>query len=209
MPLLQNKKEQELSANEVLLRVLCIASVRQKVLNDTEEVLQENSCLAGGKSSLEFLHTTVKDDMVDVMVSYRVKLPYAFGIEISYPIVQRCRIRAWTGRSGEIREDNPKEMVYITENGSAYHKSAGCTHLRLSICFISSSELETARNNNGGKYKPCEKCAKQGEDRNQVYITKEGNRYHNSIGCSGLKRSVRKVLKSEVKGKSACMRCYK
>ena len=42
-----------------------------------------------------------------------------------------------------------------------------------------------------------------------LYVTSDGDRYHNSLACPGLKRSVRSIPKSEALGKGLrpCGRC--
>lgn len=186
--------------------VICMVMAREKVIEYSGDVLNECICLEDGTDGLKFFHSSVTDEYVDIVVHYRVKLPYAFGLDASFPIVQRCRMRTWTGVSGQIQEED-EGLVYITETGNVYHESTECTHIKLKIQLISGLELAAARNNGGSKYKPCDKCAKNGLEGNKAYITREGDKYHNSLSCSGLKRSVRQIPKSQISEKSACTRC--
>ena len=125
----------------------------------------------------------------------------------STTIVSCCYMRAWTGYDVEHKApaEDGEEYVYITEYGEVYHRARNCTHLALSIELAGEEEVEGKRNQSGERYRPCEKCG--GEGLGIVYITKEGNRYHNTIHCSGLKRSVRCVPLSEAGSRTACGRC--
>lgn len=83
-----------------------------------------------------------------------------------------------------------------------------CSYLQLSIQYVQYSELQNMRNEGGGKYHKCEQCV-YGQAMNGVYITSYGNRYHNSLNCSSLKRTIRAVYKSEVAGRGGCSKCAK
>ena len=115
------------------------------------------------------------------------------------------RIKEWKGnkKAGVGSEDD--ETVYITETGLVYHKDYHCTHLDLSIHMVQTSDISSMRNADGGKYYACEHCMRNGGD--GVYITDTGDRYHSSLSCSGLKRTVYAVPISEAVGKGACSRC--
>ncbi len=125
------------------------------------------------------------------------------------------KVHAWTGKEyvneegqagGEEKEKEP--MVYVTENGSVYHKDIGCSYLDLSISHVSKNAAEGLRNHYGEKYSPCETCGKGQDQGGMVYITETGNRYHTLESCSGLKRTVRMEKQSHVSGKMhACSRC--
>ena len=56
------------------------------------------------------------------------------------------------------------------------------------------------------KIHSCEKCGSDGET-GIIYYTEKGNRYHSSEHCSGLKRTVHMVKKSEVSHMHQCQRC--
>ena len=99
------------------------------------------------------------------------------------------------------------QIVYVTDTGVGYHKNPHCTHLDLSIHVAASSELNSLRNESGGKYHACEKCVHGSSMGGSVYITNQGDRYHNSLTCSGLKRTVYTARISEVPGKRACSKC--
>lgn len=118
------------------------------------------------------------------------------------------KVHTWTGYRGDGESQSGEgEMVYITQTGSVYHLDAGCSYLALSIENVSLRELGVRRNESGGKYTPCEKCIRDGNALSSVYITGSGDKYHSQITCSGLKRTVRMVEKSQLSGWRVCSRC--
>lgn len=154
-----------------------------------------------------------ENDMIHLVMTYQVKAPVG-GITLpGVFFLQRASVRGWTGRKGSEGissnhgEDGEAEgrTVYVTEHGTVYHTDPHCTHIKLSIQSVSRDSLTERRNNGGEIYHSCEKCGKYAGD--QVYITAEGNRYHSSLECSGLKRTVKEVSLEEAKKLRPCSKC--
>lgn len=128
-------------------------------------------------------------------------------------ILNRVKVHTWTGKAfseWNVGTDKEiEEMVYVTESGGVYHVNPGCTYLKLSVKKVSGAQVSSLRNSGGGKYHACETCSRNQKPAGTVYITRDGNRYHNHADCSGLKRTVRLVCKSDVDGMAVCSRCGK
>lgn len=153
-----------------------------------------------------------EDETIDLVLTYQIRSPISVVKLPGNFFIQRARVRAWTGRTPSDGNDGTEEgdadgdCVYVTETGSVYHEDAECTHLKLSIREVDASALGMLRNNNGGIYHECEKCGGLA-DGGRAYITNEGDKYHSSLACSGLKRTVRQVSKEELGNMRACSKC--
>lgn len=151
------------------------------------------------------------DGVVDLTVPF-VAAPYAKTIGFRSKLFYvRYFAKAWTGYSGGYGQGNPdaETYVYLSATGTeVYHLRADCSYLNVRPKQVSQAALVTKRNSNGGRYKPCERCL-AGPYSDPVYICEWGDRYHCSLDCSGLKRSVRKVTMGEAvtDGRRACSRC--
>jgi hypothetical protein len=173
-----------------------------------------HSCIRDGFKGISFRDSEIlkEDDAIDIVVRYQVFLPIKIFSFQDMEMLQRVRVRAWTGyevaATYSLEEDNGKTaMVYITETGRVYHKSVSCSHIKLSVSAIAGLPT-TQRNDNGGKYYPCEKCC-EGElnPYGTYYITSDGTRYHTKRDCSKIKRNVKEIPLSEVGNRPACKRC--
>lgn len=122
----------------------------------------------------------------------------------------RGRVAVWVGRqNGENESETGKNttLVYMAENGSVYHTTSRCSHLALNIRQIPAATVDMLRNEQGGKYRACEKCVGEGAKTPLLFVTDRGDCYHNSLECSGLKRSVRLVELESLEGVPCCSRC--
>ncbi|MCI1305972.1 MAG: hypothetical protein LKG40_07115 [Lachnospiraceae bacterium] len=133
-------------------------------------------------------------------------LPFPFR---KFRFICRGRVRAWVGYTEEDdgSDADDDEMVYVTEHESVYHTSSACTHLDLSWEAVPGAGVSRLRNEYGSKYHACEKCVSGGRPAAVVYLSREGDAFHNSPSCSGLTRHVRIVKKSEVENLPECSRC--
>lgn len=187
-----------------------------------QEYLDEESinvnCITGGVSGI-WLSVSDADEkeVIEITAIYQIQFPIPFFGEKSSLIEQTVKTRAFVGKKmkkeqkevGDSEKNSEEDdyLVYIAENGSVYHRSETCSHLKLAISETDEKGLETKRNDSGAKYKACEKCINSKVNGERLYIAKEGDRYHISLSCSGLKRTVYTVYYSKVKEMRKCSRC--
>lgn len=169
----------------------------------------DGSPINGGFSGIGWDNSSVleKDDCIDLIATYTVKPPAAVVGFGEFNMYNRAFARAWTGydNAAAAKREGDEELVYITPSGTVYHKSVTCAYLKLSIAAVGKTTVEDKRNESGAKYYPCEECGSI--DKNTVYITDYGARYHSTLQCSKLKRTILTVPISEVGGRGACSKC--
>lgn len=151
----------------------------------------ENAPVTGGKDGLIYADSSIlqKDDVVDLVVSYRAE-PFISiaGFTRAFFYV-RYYARAWTGYDVTAPKEGGDEIsVYVAENAKVWHWDKECSHIRLDIRVCEFDALDKLRNTYGECYKECELCVAGQSD--SVYITPDGNRYHYSGICRGLRRTI-------------------
>lgn len=156
------------------------------------------------------------EEDIDLIAEYSVRIPLPLISLKDFSMIQRVKTRAFIGSNQLLSLDNVGEnetvgdntYVYITETGTVYHMTLKCSSLKLKISQCSANEVDAKRNASGGKYKRCERCCKNVGDIAVVYICEDGDRYHCSLECSGLKRTIKRIPLHDVDGKMrACYRC--
>ncbi len=192
--------------------VLSSVYAREQVRRYLGEEFFETSAIKGGIDGVSFWQSKIMEggDIIDLIAVYQVQPAYAFMGFGEFRAVNRCKMHAWTGYGigGEDEaqeEQEDEETVYITETGTVYHKDTNCTHLSLSVQAVSYSAVDGMGNQYGRGYRLCELCVP--ETNGTVYITDQGERFHTSISCSGLKRTITAIPISEAGGRRACSRC--
>lgn len=172
--------------------------------------------IRGGASGVSTAGSSMFDEEGKLLltVSYQFSPVSRLPVLGSIPVVQRTAARSFFGKEREVKSDETEEeeeeseKVYVSETGTVYHRKSTCSHLKLSVRQVLFDDVAAARNKDGEKYRPCEYCCRQPVEES-VFITDYGNRYHRTLSCGELKRSVRTMTleEAEEKGLRACKTC--
>lgn len=216
----KDKSAIESGMDAIIARAIDSSFYKIKLQDYLDLSVINESCIKEGYSGIHtYLSSYMEEeDAVDIIITYDIKLPLLFIPLDKVSMVQRVRMRGWSGHRVEakdsstddstIDEDQQDEIVYITETGTVYHSTKECSHLKLSIHKTTFGQLESLRNESGGKYKECSLCGNSGlAGGDCVYITDDGDRFHGNLGCSGLKRTIIEISISEVGSRRPCQRC--
>ena len=165
----------------------------------------DRSCIKNGTKGISFLGSYYDEKSGDIILKarYQMVIPFPLFHVLSYRAGHEVHQKVFRGYQFEL-EGEDEEYVYVTEHQSVYHTSRSCTYLQLNIkqVFDVQGYLDGKRG-----YSPCEFCIKKGEKPALLYVTEQGRRYHKTLSCSGLKRTVRRVKKRDVNHLSPCSRC--
>lgn len=148
-------------------------------------------------------------DEIMLVADYQVDLPFQILQTHTLLFREQLHTRAFTGVETREKTNLDDTLVYITETGRVYHLKQDCPYLKLSISQMKYGDLDSLRNAGGGKYKECEKCCKNKsfQKETSVWITNFGDRFHSTGSCSGLKRYIREIKRSEAGSRTICSKC--
>lgn len=193
---------QPLPASDVLSQAYVYGKIQLQGIRDNNEALLKYGRLfirTGDSRILE------QDGVVDLRIAYEAELPLKLFGRSVLPMKNRQVCRAWIGYDRDQDSFSEKEgYVYVTVHGEVYHNQISCSYLQLRISETDYGSVGEQRNLYGERYQKCRSCKGEGS---VVYITDTGNRYHGSLSCTGLKRSIRMIPVSQVEERRACSRC--
>lgn len=175
----------------------------------------ESQAGSGRLTDVSFRRSSILADgeTIDLVMDYRLKLPFpVLGLK-SVPMTARSSRRAWIGRAlkdgeetGSKEED---ELVFVGKSSTRYHISRTCHYLYNNISQVSFEEAEKIHNSFGKKYKPCSRCGDRAGKGEAVYIMPGGEHFHSNRDCSSITSYVQAVPLSEVSHLGPCSYCSK
>ena len=150
-----------------------------------------------------------KNDEIDMIVTYTADIPFPL-LGFYHPLFrERVHSRAFVGVDTRMEKEEEEDViVYVTPTGRVYHRNKNCTYLKLSVSQVLFGDIAGMRNESGGIYYPCSRCAGGVVDPDaKVYVTNFGDRFHVNRACSEIKRTIEEIYLSEVGNRSPCSKC--
>ena len=192
------------------LPVMVPGQLQRDIVSSIGAERLDQSLVEGGSEGLDCgkSYMIPGTGIIEIKVIYRVRLPAPGFVIPPVEYKETMRVKGWNGyvRTGFMTQED-RTIVYVTETGLVYHKDYHCTYLEPSVRMVSAGAVEGLRNEGQERYRACERCMRGHGTRGTVYITDYGNRYHSTLECSGIKRTVYAVPISETKGRGACSKC--
>lgn len=161
----------------------------------------------GGIAGISLSGSDLSGMEVNLEAAYEIRFPLRLLGLLNINMVQRTDCRKWTGWGADQEGVGGDVWVYVAETGKVYHLVENCTHLKLSVRQADIQAVFIMQNENGAKYQKCTLCAKKDSGQKQVYITRQGDRYHFNLKCRGLKRTIFRIRQSETGQLKVCSKC--
>lgn len=162
--------------------------------------------IEGGRRGIKVSSTLAAGQTVRLKAEYTLKLVIPFFPTVRFrkkTIVKRRVFSGYVKHQGESDNMGDNPIVYVAENGVVYHKDPSCSH----ICLKITGSKGIQEIIHSSKYDACEKCIHKGILPSVLFITTYGDCYHSTLGCSGLKRTIRTVRLKDSGGLRPCSRC--
>ena len=145
---------------------------------------------------------SLEENDIVLKINYSIVLELPFLPRLCKNKTVTIRQRAYVGfKSDDTDEDIEDDAitVYVAENESVYHVDSNCSHLNISVFTREKNQAQT------DGYSSCEICGSRCGD--LVYVTEDGEKYHSTKSCSGLKRTIYQISIENVGNLSCCSRC--
>ena len=176
------------------------AKVRDMV--DTEQI-----------KNISLLRSSILEDgyTIDLTADYEIRLPFPIFRIGGLKRQLRCCRRAWVGMEGGKRSEQEgitedKEIVYIGKGSERYHRNRFCHYLFNDISRVDFERIDSMRNSQGKKYRPCSICGKNIAG-GSVYIMPSGESYHSRTDCRAITAYVEAVPLKSVEHMGPCSYC--
>ena len=212
---LDEEYQQTISSNSIIMdnittSLLSAAYLKTVFTKEDNENLVNSPMIINGNKGLHFYSSSIDLDegIADIILSYKVKLPFLPENIFNFSLTNRCYIRLYTGKELAKKQTATDTYVYFTSHGSVFHFNRYCQYL-----------LNYTDANNYKSLSPdiskCARCVtittEQLKEQNPiVYITKSQEFFHTSLNCPTFTGDVFRTAYSSLNDSDKiCQQCLK
>lgn len=192
--------------------IISIPYIQNCFLDEDTKKILENSSVENGSNGLSFSLTSVdmSTNIVDIVVTYKVTIPFISGDLFSFNLSNRCYMQIYMGKDMEREQADTSFYVYFTSYGKVYHTNKYCMYLlnytkairyrdfllqdALNNCLLCSSHVTTEQ-----LYK----------DNPIIYITSDEYTYHTTLDCQSFTKDVFRIKRTSLEEDELCEECLK
>lgn len=188
--------------------IISSAHLRNQFANENNKKMINNPLIINGEKGVSFLSTSIdlEEGIADVVITYKVKLPFIPESFFSFNLSNRCYIHLYTGKELSKKQTAVDTYVYFTSHGSVFHFNKYCQYL------LDYTEAVRYQNLNG-LLNSCKKCVDETTDYLSstnpiVYTTERNYCYHTSLNCPTFTGNVFRISYSSLKeDNELCQKC--
>ena len=151
--------------------------------NEDNKKLINSPLIIDGEKGISFYSSSIDLDegIADIVLNYKVKLPFLPEKLFNFNLTNRCYIHLYTGKELAKKQNPADSYVYFTSYGKVFHFNRYCQYLLNYTDAVSYKNIDP-------DIPGCSKCVKLSseqlkEQNTIVYLTKSREFFHTSLDC--------------------------
>lgn len=183
----KNKESVSLSEPSLIENIstsLLSSTYLEKIFtNENNKKLVNSPLIIDGENGIHFYASSIdlNEGIADIILSYKVKLPFLPKDIFSFNLTNRCYIHLYTGKDLAKKQTQTDTYVYFTSHGNVFHFNRYCQYL------LNYTDAINYKNINPD-ISHCARCVTFTIDQLRtenpiVYITKSREFFHTSLNC--------------------------
>lgn len=186
--------------------------IKKQFLDDKMTSFLNKSYIINGSEGISFLHSSMnlEDNIIDVILTYNVSIPFMPDKLFSFKLSNRCYTRIYMGKDMEKEQLPSTFYVYYTVYGKVLHTNKYCRYLLNYSEALPYNQLFIGRNP--------ELCLLCSDDETSatlrqhnpvVYLTSDYQVFHLTLNCQSFTGDIFRLERTSLKENELCEECMK
>ena len=186
--------------------------IKNEFLDEKMTNFLNKSYIVNGSEGISFLHSSMnlKDNIIDVILTYNVSIPFMPDELFSFKLSNRCYTRIYMGKDMEKEQQSSSFYVYYTVYGKVLHTNKYCRYLLNYSEALPYNQLFIGRNpelcllcSNG------ETSATLRQHNPVVYLTSDNQVFHLTLDCQSFTGEIFRLERTSLEENELCEECMK